>query len=206
MFAGKAVLSVVPARGGSKGIRDKNLQDVAGRSLVAWTTDAIEWLPWIDQALLSTDDPAIAAEGRRVGPPVPALWFWPNTDAGSDTTSHGTRRFRAKHAIPHVQFFKTLAPEDFLNVLKCAIAIAGNSGVSIGKCAYPGVRANDIGSRQRDRGAYAIDVPHEPGGHKVGRSHRDAPRTAPSRSDPWRRQGRPAEATILAHAALTFLK
>ncbi|BCX88985.1 CMP-N,N'-diacetyllegionaminic acid synthase [Methylomarinovum tepidoasis] len=73
MWKGHSVLAVVPARGGSKGIPGKNLREVGGRSLIGWTGWLIDQIPWIDQALLSTDDPALAEEGRRSGLAVPFL-------------------------------------------------------------------------------------------------------------------------------------
>jgi CMP-N,N'-diacetyllegionaminic acid synthase len=73
MWEGRRVLAVVPARGGSKGIPRKNLCLVAGRSLIAWTAATVQALPWIDSALLSTDDEEIAAEGRRHGLAAPFL-------------------------------------------------------------------------------------------------------------------------------------
>ena len=68
-----SVLAVVPARGGSKGIPRKNLQQVGGLSLVARAARVARSLPWIDRAVLSTDDPEIAEEGRRHGLDVPFL-------------------------------------------------------------------------------------------------------------------------------------
>jgi CMP-N-acetylneuraminic acid synthetase len=70
---GKRVLAVVPARGGSKGIPRKNLQQVAGYSLVAHAARVAQGLPWLDAAVLSTDDAAIAEEGKRFGLSVPFL-------------------------------------------------------------------------------------------------------------------------------------
>jgi CMP-N,N'-diacetyllegionaminic acid synthase len=70
---GKTVLAVVPARGGSKGIKDKNLRVVAGRSLVAHAAASLAGLEWIDRAVLSTDDPRIAEEGLRCGLEVPFM-------------------------------------------------------------------------------------------------------------------------------------
>lgn len=70
---GLSVLAVVPARGGSKGIPRKNLQQVGGLSLVARAARVARSLPWIDRAVLSTDDPEIAEEGRRHGLDVPFL-------------------------------------------------------------------------------------------------------------------------------------
>lgn len=72
-LAGYSVLAVIPARGGSKGIPQKNLQLVAGKSLVALTAEVTHRLPWLDECVLSTDDTDIATEGRRAGLPVPFL-------------------------------------------------------------------------------------------------------------------------------------
>ncbi|MEE9393260.1 MAG: acylneuraminate cytidylyltransferase family protein [Planctomycetota bacterium] len=70
---GLSVLAVVPARGGSKGIPRKNLARVGGRSLIAWAAHTIAELPWIDAAVLSTDDEEMVEEGRRCGLSVPFL-------------------------------------------------------------------------------------------------------------------------------------
>ncbi|MFV0473344.1 MAG: cytidylyltransferase domain-containing protein [Pikeienuella sp.] len=67
------VLAVVPARGGSKGVKRKNLAEIRGRSLVARCGEVVGALPWLDAAILSTDDEEIAAEGRRAGLEVPFL-------------------------------------------------------------------------------------------------------------------------------------
>jgi CMP-N-acetylneuraminic acid synthetase len=70
---GRRVLAVVPARGGSKGIPRKNLQRVAGYSLVARAAMVVRALQWLDAAVLSTDDEEIAEEGRRFGLAAPFL-------------------------------------------------------------------------------------------------------------------------------------
>jgi CMP-N-acetylneuraminic acid synthetase len=70
---GQSVLAVIPARGGSKGIPRKNLCKVAGLSLVEHAVRIAKGLTWIDCCVLSTDDPEIAAEGRRCGLEVPFL-------------------------------------------------------------------------------------------------------------------------------------
>ena len=94
---------------------------------------------------------------------LPALWFWPNVDAGSDGTSKGIRAFRETHTLPNVHFFKNLPPEDFLRLLYASRCIVGNSSVAIRECAYMGVPAVNIGSRQqgRDRGRNVIDVDYD---------------------------------------------
>lgn len=73
MIMGRAVLAVVPARGGSKGIPLKNLREVAGRSLIAHVGSVIRDVPEIDRAVVSTDHPAIAQEAEKAGIAAPFM-------------------------------------------------------------------------------------------------------------------------------------
>lgn len=98
---------------------------------------------------------------RELG--LPALWFWPNPDAGSDGTSKAIRWFREHEAPPNIHFFRNFPPEPFLRILNRAGCIVGNSSVAIRECAFMGVPAVNIGTRQegRERGANVVDVPHD---------------------------------------------
>lgn len=73
MLANKSILAVVPARGGSKGIKLKNLREVGGLSLVARTGKIIEQVAEIDAAVASTDHELIAKEALRHGISVPFM-------------------------------------------------------------------------------------------------------------------------------------
>ena len=90
MFDGRTVLAVVPARGGSKGIPKKNLREVGGVSLVGRAGDLARSLRWLDAAVLSTDDPEIAEEGKRHGLDAPFLR--PADLSGDLAGSHGVWR------------------------------------------------------------------------------------------------------------------
>lgn len=68
-----AVLGLVPARGGSKGVANKNLRPLAGRSLLGYAVRAAQASGVIDRLVLSTDATPIADEGRRVGIEVPFM-------------------------------------------------------------------------------------------------------------------------------------
>jgi UDP-hydrolysing UDP-N-acetyl-D-glucosamine 2-epimerase len=94
---------------------------------------------------------------------MPALWFWPNVDAGSDGTSGGIRAFREQHRPANIRFFKNMAPADFLKILYNSRCLIGNSSVGIRECSFLGVPVVNIGSRQagRDRGQNVVDVPHD---------------------------------------------
>jgi CMP-N,N'-diacetyllegionaminic acid synthase len=71
MIAGRSVLAVVPARGGSKGITLKNLREVGGRPLVARVGDVAASVPEIDRAVVSTDHEEIARVAEAAGLAAP---------------------------------------------------------------------------------------------------------------------------------------
>ena len=71
MIHGKKVLAVIPARGGSKGLPGKNIRDLAGKPLIAWSIEAAQASHWIDRLILSSDDDEIIQVVRRWGCEVP---------------------------------------------------------------------------------------------------------------------------------------
>jgi UDP-hydrolysing UDP-N-acetyl-D-glucosamine 2-epimerase len=91
---------------------------------------------------------------------LPALWFWPNVDAGSDGTSGAIRKFRELERPANIHFFKNMAPSDFLRLILHARCLVGNSSVGIRESAYLGVPVVNIGTRQggRDRGGNVKDA------------------------------------------------
>jgi CMP-N,N'-diacetyllegionaminic acid synthase len=72
-FQNKSIFALIPARGGSKSIPGKNLRTVGAVSLVGRAAQVAKALPWLDYAMLSTDDAEIATEGRKHGLDVPFL-------------------------------------------------------------------------------------------------------------------------------------
>ena len=81
MFEGRRVLVVVPARGGSKGIKLKNLREVGGVPLVALAGRVASSLAWADRAIVSTDHPEIARVAQEAG--LAAPFVRPEDIAGS---------------------------------------------------------------------------------------------------------------------------
>ena len=70
MIKGKKVLVVIPARGGSKGIPRKNIKDICGKPLIAWSILAAMDSEYIDKILVSTDDREIADVSKNWGAEV----------------------------------------------------------------------------------------------------------------------------------------
>lgn len=71
MYGLKKILVVVPARGGSKGIPLKNLYPVMGRPMIAYVSDVLAKLDWIDRAVVSTDSEEIASVAEAFGISAP---------------------------------------------------------------------------------------------------------------------------------------
>lgn len=71
MINGKTVLAIIPARGGSKGVPRKNIRNLAGKPLIAWTIEAARASRYIDRLALSSDDPEIIQVARSWGCEVP---------------------------------------------------------------------------------------------------------------------------------------
>jgi CMP-N-acetylneuraminic acid synthetase len=67
------VLGLIPARGGSKGIPDKNLRELAGKPLLRYVAEAVKGSNAVDRLVLSTDSERIADLGRTLDIEVPFL-------------------------------------------------------------------------------------------------------------------------------------
>jgi len=64
------VLGITPARGGSKGVPRKNIKEIAGKPLIAWTIEAAKESKMIDRYVVSTEDEEIAEISREYGADV----------------------------------------------------------------------------------------------------------------------------------------
>ena len=60
-----SIVAIIPARGGSKGITDKNLQEISGRSLVEITVSYALRTQLCSSVIVSTDSEAIASKFLR---------------------------------------------------------------------------------------------------------------------------------------------
>ena len=63
-------LAVIPARGGSKGIKLKNLRAIDGKSLVARAIETCQASQLFTEIYISTDNKKIANEAAKYGVPV----------------------------------------------------------------------------------------------------------------------------------------
>jgi len=70
MIDNERVVAVVPARGGSETVPNKNLRRLGGTPLVAWAIDVATETPAVDRTVVTTDDASIASVAREHGADV----------------------------------------------------------------------------------------------------------------------------------------
>jgi CMP-N-acetylneuraminic acid synthetase len=70
MINNKKVIAIIPARGGSKTIPQKNIKTICNRPLIAWSILAAKGSKYIDKIIVSTDDKEIADISKNWGAEV----------------------------------------------------------------------------------------------------------------------------------------
>lgn len=73
MFNNQKILALIPARGGSKGIKDKNIIFLAGKPLIAYSIEAAKYSKYIDDIIVTTDSEKIAEISKQYGASVPFI-------------------------------------------------------------------------------------------------------------------------------------
>lgn len=73
MYHGKKIIGLIPARGGSKGIKDKNIADLCGKPLIAYSIECGLQSKYVDSVVVTTDSERIAEVSRQYGARVPFM-------------------------------------------------------------------------------------------------------------------------------------
>jgi N-acylneuraminate cytidylyltransferase len=95
-------IAIIPARGGSKGIPNKNLAEVNGQSLVSRAIKSAVQSGVVDFVVVSSDDRSILDAATAAG----AIAISRPTDLATDTAAiedaiaHALQRFSESHPIP----------------------------------------------------------------------------------------------------------
>ena len=73
MYKDKTFLAIIPARGGSKGLPGKNIKELCGKPLIAWSIEAGLKSKYLDEVVVSTDYQSIADIAKEYGASAPFL-------------------------------------------------------------------------------------------------------------------------------------
>ena len=78
-----SIIAIIPARGGSKGIPQKNITPVCGRPLIEWSIKHAKESTKINGVIVTTDSHAIAEVAINAGAEV----FWRSPETATDTAT-----------------------------------------------------------------------------------------------------------------------
>ncbi len=107
MIEDKTILAIIPARGGSKGVPRKNIREVAGRPLIAWTIAAANRSKYLDRFILSSEDEEIIKISQEWGCEVP---FRRPLELALDNTPSMNLVLHALKELPSYDYVVLLQP------------------------------------------------------------------------------------------------
>ncbi len=114
MINGQSVVALVTARGGSKGVRRKNLREIAGKSLVVRAIEAAQGAETVDRVVLSSEDPEIIAAAIACGCDTP--FVRPASLASDDSTTMDVVRHALQVLPERYDYLVVLQPTSPLRI------------------------------------------------------------------------------------------
>ena len=105
----KEILAIIPARGGSKGLPQKNILKLAGKPLVAHSIEVALESKYIKRVIVSTDDGGIAKIAEKYGAEIITR---PSEISGDDTPDLPV----FQHAIRELKEKQNYSPEIVVNL------------------------------------------------------------------------------------------
>ncbi|AHF07800.1 cytidylyltransferase domain-containing protein [Desulfitobacterium metallireducens] len=139
MYKSKRIIAIIPARSGSKGLPNKNIRNLNGKPLIAFSIDGAKETGIFDEIFLSTDSQKYANIAIEYGANVP---FLRSEKLATDTASTWdcvVEALEQYHAIgKDYDIFVILQPtsplrkaEDIINAIELMIMNSADSVVSV---------------------------------------------------------------------------
>jgi len=125
------IVTIIPARGGSKGIPKKNVHPVCGKPLIAYSIEQALAAGSIDKVYVSTDDPEIAKVSKKYGASIISRPVELSGDSASSESAlvHAIEQIgtEVKSSIDYVVFLQATSPIRRQGALEKAIALIKES-------------------------------------------------------------------------------
>ena len=139
----KKVLGLIVARGGSKGIKDKNIYPILGKPLISYVCETAKKSNCFDELILSSDNEKIISVVKKIGINVP--FIRPSNLAGDkalivDVIYHSLKWFEVNRNVTfdYVCLIQPTAPfaekNDYENAIKTAINNDADTVITTYKC------------------------------------------------------------------------
>ena len=121
------ILALILARGGSKRLPGKNIRELGGKPLIAWSIEVARKIPEVCDTLVSTDCSDIAAVSRNEGALVP--WMRPenlsiDTATSVEAALHGLDWYESTHgSVDGLMLLQPTSPFRKLRRIQEAISL-----------------------------------------------------------------------------------
>lgn len=143
-------LAIIPARSGSKGIKDKNIREIYGKPLIAYTIENALQSQYIDELMVSTDSKEYADIAKRYGAKVPFLRSKRNSSDVAQTIDVVLEVLseyeKSKISFDNVIILQPTSPlrtsKNIDNAFKLFYSRYADSVVSVCKCEHSPVWSN----------------------------------------------------------------
>ena len=150
MYKGKKILAIIPARGGSKGLPGKNIKDLCGKPLIAYSIDVARAFTDDENICVSTDSEEIKQVVEKYGLKVPFLrpdYLATDTATSNDVLVHAVNFFKEQgREYKKLCLLQPTSPLRAVEDIEGAIALYTDDidmVVSVMKSHAPAVLCND---------------------------------------------------------------
>ncbi len=168
------VIALIPARSGSKGVLNKNIKELGGKSLLHWAIAACQKSSIIDRIIVSTDSIEYAELAKSAGAECP--FIRPKEIALDSSTDiefvkHALNFFSSRNFFP--EFIAHIRPttpfrdpevvdRGIKKIMACKSATALRSVHEMAETAYKCFEIGESGNLQLIGGETNIDLANEP--------------------------------------------
>lgn len=151
-------IAVIPARGGSKRIPDKNIRNFCGKPIIAYSIGAAKKAGVFDKILVSTDSEKIAEISRQYGAEIPFMRPPELADdfSGTDAVVLHALEWMSRHAACRARYVCCIyatapfvRPEFLLKGLEMLTKGKASAVFSVTTFPYPILRALKVGKTGR---------------------------------------------------------
>lgn len=145
MYKNKKILAIIPARNGSKGVKNKNIKNLNGKPMIAYTIENAIESKIFDDVVVSTDSQEYIDISLRYGEIIPSLrpdHLASDTASSLDMTLYTIDSL--KEQGKEYDYFMLLQPtsplrttQDILNSVGLLFEKNANTVVSVCECEHP---------------------------------------------------------------------
>ena len=108
------ILAIIPARSGSKGLKNKNIKLINGKPLICWSIDQVLASKYVSEVYVSTDSLDIANISKSYGALIPFIrpsYLAQDETPTSDVILHAIEELKKKGKIfSHVMLIEPTSP------------------------------------------------------------------------------------------------